>query len=72
MLNENDLSTWRDEMITIAQAKENLNYLQDRVVEDEGTLASYYMLEEFIKQYEDWVKVKTMTRGVLLKGKDNE
>lgn len=70
MLNENDLNTWRDEMITVAQAKEALDKLYDD--HPYTANAEWYLLEEFIKQYEDWVKVKTMTRGVLLKGKDNE
>lgn len=57
-------------MITVAQAKEAVDDI--RVYSDatasHSCQAALYLLEEFIKQYEDWVKVKKVS--ALLKGKD--
>lgn len=56
-------------MITVAQAKEALDKMYEKAF-SAGAIesTSYFLLEEFIKQYEDWVKVKKVS--ALLKGKD--
>lgn len=71
MINEFDIRDFprSDNVITVSDAKLALDKAYDDMYHG-GLSAEWYMLEEFIKQYEDWVKVKTMTRGVLLKGKD--
>ena len=67
MLNEHDLNTWREEMITPEQAKNALDNLNDEV----GSWVEHYaILEEFIKQYHDLLKVKTLP--YILKPKKGE
>lgn len=50
-------------MITVAQAKEALDNLYEASLFKHNE-ADFFILEEFIKQYEDWVKVKKL--GALL------
>lgn len=48
-------------MITVAQAREALDKMYEKAF-SVGAIdsPSYFLLEEFIKQYEDWVKVKKL------------
>jgi len=62
MISEVDINDWRDDMITTEQAKEALEDMDDYARMDVGVIPTgpYEVLKEFISQYHDLMKVKTL------------